>query len=195
MDNKASNAAVVPIQGDIVALLRRADAPVIITETFRLYADLAEKMRKQNLTYLDLPPVLAVLTLDPWYHDALCWGRGMYYDGLHEYDEALNCVVRVPDPYTREEICEHVLAFLSLEDPRLAVSVPLSWRVGVVVGWLSGLSTSQREDVQAAMVLVSSLVFPLLISHSSDGSQTAVLRLPSSARRSSQSGRKKSGRK
>jgi hypothetical protein len=163
MENKPSDAPRVPVSRDVVSVLRRAAAPTIITDMMSLYADLAEKMRKQELTYLDLPPVLAPLALAPWYQEALCWGRGLYYDGLHGYDEKAKSLVRVPDPYTRQEIREYTLAFLSLDDPRITVAIPLSWRVGVAVGWLSGLAVSQREDVQAALVLLSALAAPFLV--------------------------------
>ncbi|MBA2396614.1 MAG: hypothetical protein H0V70_28145, partial [Ktedonobacteraceae bacterium] len=41
------------------------------------------------------------------------------------------------------------------------VALPLAYRVGVVVGWLSALSISQPDDAQAGLVILSALVAPL----------------------------------
>ena len=173
MDDCASQKALVPVCSQEASLLQRLGAPENITAMVDLYALLAEKMRKQELNYLSLPPVLAGLEDDLLYQQALCWGRGFYFDDLHDVDESGH-LVRMPYPFSRPEILHYVQTTLCLNEPRVAVLVPLAWRVGLVVGWLSGLSISQAEDAQAGMVVLASLVSPLVSGRSDDKVQRAV---------------------
>lgn len=177
MDKSASSQSLAPISSHFSRVLRALGASQNITETVALYAGLAEKMRQRNVSYLSLPEALSPLAADALYQEALPWGRGFFFDQQHVIDEKGE-VDRLPLPYERSEILEMVKGYLSLDDLRVTVRVSLAWRVGIAVGWLSGVAVAQRDDAQAAMVALSVLVAPLL-AHGSH----QVVSCPAPARR------------
>lgn len=164
MSNHASQAVLVPFVATFVQRLERAGLPENIASYVGLYYGLAETMRKRNLTYLPLPALIAVVATNPLYHEALHWGRGFYFDDLHVYDETSDTLLRDASPFTREEILTVVKTYLLPADVRIAASIPLAWRVGIAVGWLSGLAVSQKDDAEAGMAVLAALVNPLILS-------------------------------
>ena len=175
MDTSACGADLVSVDSVVMPVLQRAGWPEDIAEYVRLYELLAAKMRRQNLQYLPLPAAIAEIEAHPAYQHALCWGRGAYFDDLHEVDEAGN-VVRVPDLFTRADILGQVRMYLTCGyDLQLSAVTPLPLRVGLAVGWLSGLAVSQREDAEAGLALVAVLVAPLLLRQAGDQSKTKQL--------------------
>lgn len=122
------------------------------------------QIEASNPKYLDLPPTLASLAADRSFLAARPLGRFQYRDEMYVYDEASDRFYRCPEPYTREDIMEMVDSNIRLSDRVLAATVPLGWRVGFVVGWLSALSVAQPDDAQAGMVILAALVAPLLLS-------------------------------
>jgi hypothetical protein len=113
-------------------------------------------------SYLRLPAVLSVLEKDRMYLAALPWGRASYRASLHVLDEETASVVRVPRTWQLSEVLDVVDQSIRPPDRRLAVVLPLSWRVGTAVGWLSGLAVSQEEEAQKGMLVLAALVAPLL---------------------------------
>lgn len=130
------------------------------------YRDGAKQVEASHPVYLDLPLALANIAGDPWYREALPYGRFQYRDEMYCYDEETDNLVYWPLKYSRREVLEMVDYQIRPPDARLAATLPLAWRVGFVVGWLSGLSIAQPDDAQAGMVMLAVLVAPLLLSSS-----------------------------
>ena len=128
------------------------------------YRDGAKQVEASHPVYLDLPPALANIAGDPWYREALAYGRFQYRDEMYDYDEETESIIYWPLKYSRHEVFETVDSQIRLPNLRLAVTLPLAWRVGFVVGWLSGLSIAQPDDAKAGMIMLAALVAPLLLS-------------------------------
>jgi hypothetical protein len=147
------------------ALIRPASDAALANfrELQTFYYDGAKHVKASHPVYLDLPPALANIAEDPWYREALAYGRFQYRDEMYDYDEETDSVVYWPLKYSRREVLETVDWQIRLPDLRLAVTLPLAWRVGFVTGWLSGLSIAQPDDAQAGIVMLAALVAPLLL--------------------------------
>jgi hypothetical protein len=114
--------------------------------------------------FLPLPHAIKALAYDQWFYPGCLQGRFFYRVDQYQYDEEKEQAVRVPVTYTRQAIHDRVDVLIRLPgDTRLAATIPLGLRVGQVVGWLSALAISQKEDAQAGMVLLATLVAPLLV--------------------------------
>ena len=123
-----------------------------------------EKVKHASLSYLDLPDVLCpVFAGDPAYLAGLPAGRYQYRSEQDVWVPELQQVVRCPFPYDRQEILDFIDTSIRIPDPRVAAAIPLAYNVGFVVGWLSGLSIAQRDDAQAGLVVLATLVAPLLL--------------------------------
>ena len=116
-----------------------------------------------HTSYLPLPALLAAIEQEPFYILALPQGRLWYRYEQYTLDEEALEVVRCPVRYTRQQIAERIKGYIRIADDVLAVAIPLTFRVGMAVGWLSGLSVSQKEDAQAGLVLLTAYVSPLLV--------------------------------
>ena len=128
--------------------------------------DGAASVAASSPKYLSLPSAIASIAAEPAYDAALPFGRFQYRDELEYYDEGLGQMVRDPLRWTHSEIGAMLKEQVLITDPRIAASVPLAWRVGFMVGWLSALSVSQPDEAQAGLVVLASLVHPLLLSSS-----------------------------
>jgi len=122
------------------------------------------ELHATNPESLPLPSQLSAIEQDRRYYLACLQGRLFYRSDQYQYDEQSDQTLYKPVQYTRAMIRDHIVYVVQLpDDPRFAASIPLAFRVGLVVGWLSGLSTSQKDDAQAGMVLLAALVAPLLL--------------------------------
>jgi len=137
-----------------------------IKEVQAFYRDGAKQIEASHPVYLDPPIAIANITGDPWYREALPYGRFQYRDEMYCYDEQTDSIVYWPLKYSRREVFEMVDLNIRIPDARLAAALPLAWRVGFVTGWLSGLSIAQPDDAQAGMILLATLVAPLLLASS-----------------------------
>jgi len=111
--------------------------------------------------YLELPAVIASLASHPLFEAARSFGRAAYREAMYGEDESGE-VIYAPLEFTREEVLALVDMDIRLQDRRLAVSVPLAWRAGFVVGFLSALSVAQPDEAQAGLIILVALVAPLL---------------------------------
>jgi hypothetical protein len=113
--------------------------------------------------FLTLPAHLSVFEDDRLYWLACLQGRLFYRSDQYQYDDTQGQAVYCPVHYTRAMIHDRIVYTVQIpDDSRLAASVLLSFRVGQIVGWLSGLAASQKDDAQAGLVLLTTLVSPLL---------------------------------
>ena len=119
--------------------------------------------------YLDLPASLKFFAADSRYLAGLPAGRWLYRDEQEVYDRKSGQFLRCPVPYTREEIADLMNSTIHPSDPYLAATLPLAYNVGFVMGWLSGLSIAQKDDAQAGLVLLATLVTPLLLGNDPAG--------------------------
>ena len=154
-------------------------------------------------SYLDVPAVLARFARDVRFMEARPSGRlvyrmAMYQEVVAELDRA-RCrqavraygreIVRkylhgwqgewyrlayAPRRFERHEVFDLVDSFIRPRDRRQAVSLLLSWRVGMAVGFLSALSVAQAQEAQEGMVILAGLVAPLLEQEASVGDRVAL---------------------
>ena len=145
--------------------------------------DGAARVELSSPVYLDLPVAIAVLAGDRAYRSALPFGRFSYRDEMAfpEY---------CPLIYTRSEVLDIVDSIVRQRDARLAAAIPLTWRAGFAVGWLSGLSVTQPDDAQAGMIMLAALVAPLLVPQRSGKGATQK-----KSRKVARSSRRRSARK
>lgn len=124
----------------------------------------ASLVEQQQVFYLPLASVVARLSSDRAYLAALPYGRALYRDEQCEQDETTGQVFKAPIRYRSYEVLHIVRGFLYLDDVRLQLTLPLAWRTGLAVGWLSGLWVSQPDDAANGMTMlagfVSRLVYP-----------------------------------
>ncbi len=118
-------------------------------------------MMKTNPVYLALPQLLKPLEQDMMYQISRHYGRLWYRQDQYTLDDDYE-LVRAPHSCTREDVYQFINQTIRIADTTLHVALPLAYRVGVVVGWLSALSISQPDDAQAGLVILSALVAPLL---------------------------------
>lgn len=121
------------------------------------------KIARSRPKYLALPAPLADFEHVSLYQIARDVGRLMYHLDQYTVDEATLDARRNPRRYSRQDLYSFMKFIILIPDDQLHMVLPLAYRVGVVVGWLSALSISQKEDAQAAMVMLTALVAPLLI--------------------------------
>lgn len=141
-----------------------------------------------NPTFLALPKPLATLERDRLYYSACLEGRLFYRSDHYTYDQELGHAVYTPVHFTRKMIHDHIAYVVCLpDDPQFASTIPLAFRVGMVVGWLSGLAVAQKDDAQAGMVLLSALVAPLLLCKEQATPVKQNKRLPAPKRKGSRS--------
>jgi hypothetical protein len=124
----------------------------------------------QQVSYLELPEVISQVAADRRYQVALPYGWAFYREEQHEVTED-GRLQRFPYRYTAAELAEFVMAYVLPDEPLFSLIVPLPWRVGFVVGFLSGLWVSQPDEAVNAMAQLAALVAPLLVSSSTDGSK------------------------
>ncbi|GHO86634.1 hypothetical protein [Dictyobacter formicarum] len=132
-------------------------APVLLRMEVR-------KIMESQPRYLPLPPQLSQFERDPVFLAARPVGRFWYRFDMHSLDEEGLEVVRAPRRFSRHAIFQYLDSTVRIPDVELHLEVPLSYRVGELVGWLSALATSQHDDAQAGIVMLSALVAPLLVS-------------------------------
>ena len=164
MSDVASDVALVPLSDEVQRLVDCYHVSPIIAEDVVLTRLLVERVKQSSPAYLELPAVVRSVADAPLYAEALHYGRFWYRDLLTDLDESGE-LVHVPLTFTRAEVLEMVRKDVQPVDRRLAVSMPLAWRVGFSVGWLSALSSSQKDEAQAGMVMLAALVAPLLLKH------------------------------
>jgi hypothetical protein len=119
-------------------------------------------VEKRHPRYLELPQNIASIADDPHYVAALPHGRFEFYVDQYVYVDEINELRYAPWFYTLAEIGELVDQGIRIPDRRVAAMVPLAWRVGFVVGWLSGVAVAQPDDAKAGMTLLNVFVAPLL---------------------------------
>jgi hypothetical protein len=129
---------------------------------------------QSDAVYLRLPRQLAHFEQDSLFLSARPLGRLWYRVDQYTLDDEGLEVVRFPHRYTRQAIFQQIDAIIRIADVQLHLAIPLSYRIGEVVGWLSALSISQPDDAQAGMVLLASLVSPLVSGLSGDKVQHAA---------------------
>jgi|SRR5450755_1788531 len=151
-----------------------------LSEMLFHYRDGAARVEMSSPVYLTLPVVIASLSGDRAYCSALPFGRFSYRDEIVADEQG-------PLVYLRSEVLDIVDSMVRLRDTRLSAAVPLAWRVGFAVGWLSGLSVVQEDEAQAGMVLLAALVAPLLVPQRSgkDVTQKKLRKVARSSRRRS----------
>lgn len=112
--------------------------------------------------YLELPPALAVLREEALYVAGLPWGRAAYRVSMYELD-ATGQWVYMPRQWQLVEVLDLVEQDICPTDRRTAVTLPLAYRVGFSVGWLSGLAVVQPDEARKGLVILAGLVVPLLV--------------------------------
>jgi hypothetical protein len=130
---------------------------------FSVYDLALREMEQSHTRYLALPAAIGVIEREESYRPACAVGRLWYRLSQHEVNEETGKVERVPVIYSRQELFEDIASLINPTDTYLAATTSLVSRVGYCVGWLSGLSASQPDDVQAVMVMLAALVKPLLL--------------------------------
>ena len=106
--------------------------------------------------YLELPAVVAALAVHPEFLAARPLGRLMYRDAMYEQGEYC------PLCFERKEVLDLVHQMVCPKDKRVAVAASLAGRVGIAVGFLSGLAVAQSDEAQNGMTILAALVAPLL---------------------------------
>ncbi|GER86185.1 hypothetical protein KDW_03470 [Dictyobacter vulcani] len=114
--------------------------------------------------YLSLPWQLAHLEQDALFLAARPVGRFWYRFDMYILGDDGVEVMRAPRRFSRHDIFQYLDSVVRVPDVELHLEVPLSYRVGELVGWLSGLAISQRDDALAGIVMLCALVAPLLVS-------------------------------
>jgi len=140
-------------------LLRQAASVLFVG----LYDLALREIEQSRASYLALPVAIRVIEREESYRSACAVGRLWYRLSQHEVNEETGKVERVPVTYSRHELLEDIACIVNPSNAHLAVVTPLVSRVGYCVGWLSGLSASQPDDVGAVMVMLAALVAPLLL--------------------------------
>lgn len=120
------------------------------------------QVAKGHPKYLPLPKSLALFENETRFQVARHHGRLWYRTDGYMLDEETLETVRNPYRYTRQDIYDLLDSTIRIQDVHTHVAVPLAYRVGVMVGWLSALSVSQKDDAQAGMVMLATLVHPFL---------------------------------
>ena len=133
-------------------------------EVISFYRDAANMVEKSHPVYLDLPHIIAGFSDDQMYLAARPYGRFQYRDEMYVFVDELDQFTRSPLMYSRSEVGQMIKENIIIGDPRLAAALPLPWRIGFVVGWLSGLAVSQKDDALAGLVVLAALVRPLMSS-------------------------------
>lgn len=123
---------------------------------------------KAGASYLALPPVLAALGNDAWYLAGLPWGRASYRKDMYVLSSSGEWVYE-PMVWELAEVLNQVEQDIRPTSRRLAVSLPLAYRVGFSVGWLSGLAVSQPDEARKGLVILAGLVAPLLVAPGASG--------------------------
>ncbi len=132
-------------------------------ELIAVSAAAAAVVEAQSPVYLELPAAASSIALHPFYAPARPYGRAEYRESQYEVDEETGQVERSPLCFTRAEVLDFVDYQVRIpHDRRLAVTIPLAFRVGFVVGWLSGLAVVQSKEAQDGMVVLTALVLPLM---------------------------------
>ncbi|GER87821.1 hypothetical protein KDW_19830 [Dictyobacter vulcani] len=119
-------------------------------------------IKAQKLSYMTLPKNITHIADDPLYQVGLLAGRLCYRDYLHSLDAHHN-ILRSPEPLPLQEVLDVVDVFIRIPDRYLAVLIPLTFRIGAVVGFLSGLKVSQSREAYAGLAVMAGLVTPLLV--------------------------------
>lgn len=125
--------------------------------------DTAAVIESNAPAYLALPACLSSLADDLFYAPQRPYGRAHFREWMHEYNESGELVYS-PRSLSQVEVLDFVDSTVRPADRELAVLFPLAARVGFVVGWLSALSISQREEAHAGLLVLATLVTPLLSS-------------------------------
>lgn len=107
--------------------------------------------------YLDLPPILVSLARDPDFLASRPLGRLMYRDAMFEQG-TYNPLV-----FGQKDVLDLMQEVVFPSEKRLALVTPLAGRVGVAVGFLSGLSVAQADIARNGMAVMAALVAPLLV--------------------------------
>lgn len=146
-------------------------------------------------TYLPLPKALAMFEHDSLFLRARAQGRLFYRLDQYGLDEEAFKTFLRPVRLTRQEIFFCLDLFVRIpDDAKLAAAIPLASRVGLSVGWLSGLAVSQKDDAQAAMVMLVALVTPLLVAAPAQHHRKPALPAPGSRSRQSKKSKKSRSR-
>lgn len=108
--------------------------------------------------YLELPSVLAVLSSHPEFLAARPMGRLVYRDAMFSEGGGYS-----PLCFERQEVLDLVHQMICPQEKRVAVAASLAGRVGLVVGFLSGLVVAQPDEARNGLTIMAALVAPLLV--------------------------------
>ena len=134
-----------------------------VRKDLAVYAAAAAHIASQSPVYLELPAAASSIAFHPLYAPARSYGRAEYRDEMYELDAASGRVLYSPVRYRRIEVLDKVDFQVRIpHDRRLAVSLSLAWRVGFVIGWLSGLAVVQPKEAREGLVVLTALVLPLM---------------------------------
>ncbi len=139
-----------------------AVSPLLTPELMPLYALPLKIVKVQNVSYLRLPANIAVIADDPLYALTLPCGRVDYREMMYDFDESGE-LVHDPLKLSCREVLDIIDAYIRPAERWVAVTFPLSWRVGHAMGFLSALAVVQWAEAQAGYIILSSLVAPLLV--------------------------------
>jgi hypothetical protein len=128
--------------------------------------------------YFSLPPVMAVLAEDQWYQSALPFGYFQYGDECEERISGADTFVCLLLEWEPEEVYEGIRESILIQDVQLALMMPLAWRVGFQVGWLTALARRQPDVAMNGLAFLSIVVAPLLSSFSASRVSQSSLRGP-----------------
>lgn len=133
---------------------------------FQFYEEIAVmaavELEAKRPKYLPLPPALSQFEHHPLFEAGRSLGRCLYQGVMYFKDEETGQLLLDPLRFDPQEVVDFVDGTICPKDKRLAVAIPLTLRVGRVVGFLSGLSVAQPREAQGGMAILAALVAPLL---------------------------------
>jgi hypothetical protein len=152
---------------------------VIPRDVLDAYAFTALAVECRKPVYLDLPEMISSVAADRWYAPARPHGRAFYREEMYAFPDEFegmrgvdaDTLIYWPVEYTRSEVLDMVDELIRPSERVIAVALPLAWRVGFAVGWLSGLAIAQPQEAQEGLIILTALVVPLLSSSPAKGNR------------------------
>lgn len=160
-------------------LMRQAERVIGLAVKLEL-----RKIAASHPRYLRLADPCVSLEAHPLFAWACHYGRLWYRSAQYTVNEQTLETVRRCVHYSRQAVFDFIDRTVRIADVQLHVAIPLAYRVGVVVGWLSALSVVQPDDAQARMVMLQALVSPLVSAASAADLEGKHKRLASRGKRS-----------
>ena len=139
-------------------------ARILTPEVLAVHRDCVALVESRSPVYFELPAAIATVERDYFYAPARPHGYWFYREEMYVVDEVTDQAHYVPFSYSLAEVLNEVEESIRPADRRLAVALPLAWRVGFSVGWLSALAVAQPDEARQGMVILTALVTPLLLS-------------------------------